>query len=929
MKTLTRRLFHLAALALPACAATLAASDFPEPYDSEPGGVQPMPPQDALAALELPPGFTATVFAAEPEVRNPIALAWDAQGRMWVAENFTYAERQKRFDLSLRDRVLILEDRDWDGHAETRTVFTDEVQMLTSIEVGHGGVWLMCPPQLLFVPDADGDDVPDGPPQVVLDGFTVAEANYHNFANGLRFAPDGWLYGRCGHSCPGLLGPPGTPEAERVPIKGGIWRYHPERKIVEVLTHGTTNPWGHDWDANGEMFFVNTVTGHLWHLIHGAHLVDSYVTNPLIFERLDTIADHYHYDRGLPWSETRDGKSNHLGGGHAHVGAMIYQADQWPEPYRNKLYTLNLHGRRTNVERLERNGSGYVGRHEPDIFISGDPWFRGIEISVGPDGSAFVLDWSDTGECHEHTGVHRNSGRIYRISHGTPAKPETPFSWRNPWPRADFASDDEHSRALAVREAVQFSPLDAITGPMAHAVYPELGFDPAAMARDETSPFVRLNLASVLQRLPLEQRSGLALALLSHDDDDDPFLPHLVWFGISPLARHDPDALVRIAAAQPWPPVARWIARSLATQPGPLESLLTANSSDAVLEGLSEAYRGLRKAPKPANWETVAAASGSPLVRELSVVFGDGRALDEVRRLALDPDAETGAREAALATLVEARPPDLREACEQLLDTRGLNAIAARGLSLHDDPAVGERLAKAYRRFTPADRPALVEILVSRPAFAEALLDAVAKGAIPRDAIAAFHARQILAFGDHGLDAKLSQAWGDLRDTDGDKAALMAQWKTKLTPEFLAEADLSRGRALSAVCTACHGLYGQGPPDGGLGPDLTGSGRSDLDYLLENILDPSAIVPADYRMTLVTLEDGRVLSGIVASEDEHALLLRQPGASIAIDRTEIVKIDRSPLSMMPEGLLQGLDDSQVRDLVAYLMHPVQVPLQKP
>ncbi|HRH95717.1 MAG TPA: hypothetical protein PLB55_07260, partial [Prosthecobacter sp.] len=293
------------------------SADFPAPYNSEPGNPSPMSPQEALKALKLPEGFKATLFAAEPDLQNPIGMAWDAKGRMWVAENYTYAERVKRFDLELKDRVIILEDKDWDGVAETRKVFTEDVQMLTSVEVGRGGVWLMCPPQVLFIPDRNNDDIPDGEPEVVLDGFTVAKDNYHNFANGLRFGPDGWLYGRCGHSCPGKLGIPGTPDDKRVPMKGGIWRFHPEKKIVEVLTHGTTNPWGHDWDANGEMFFINTVTGHLWHLIHGAHLVDSNTPNPLIYEKLDTIADHYHYDRTGAWSASRDGKANHLGGGHA------------------------------------------------------------------------------------------------------------------------------------------------------------------------------------------------------------------------------------------------------------------------------------------------------------------------------------------------------------------------------------------------------------------------------------------------------------------------------------------------------------------------------------------------------------------------------------------------------------------------------------
>src|ERR1051326_2321688 len=148
----------------------LCAAEFPAPYNSEPDKSGPMPAAEAAAKMQLPPGFKATVFAAEPDVQNPIAMAWDGRGRLWVAENYTYAEAGKKFDLNLRDRILIFEDKDGDGHFDVRKVFTDELQMLTSIEIGHGGVWVMCPPQLRFIPDRNGDDVPAGAPEVVLDG---------------------------------------------------------------------------------------------------------------------------------------------------------------------------------------------------------------------------------------------------------------------------------------------------------------------------------------------------------------------------------------------------------------------------------------------------------------------------------------------------------------------------------------------------------------------------------------------------------------------------------------------------------------------------------------------------------------------------------------------------------------------------------------
>ncbi|HYF37512.1 MAG TPA: PVC-type heme-binding CxxCH protein [Prosthecobacter sp.] len=988
----------------------LHAADFPPVYNSDPGDPQPTSPQDALSKLNLPKGFSATLFAAEPEVRNPIGMAWDAKGRMWVAENYTYAERQKRFDLSLRDRVLILEDKDNDGVAESRKVFTEDVQMLTSVEVGRGGVWLMCPPQVLFIPDLNEDDVPDGPAEVVLDGFTVAKDNYHNFANGLRWGPDGWLYGRCGHSCPGRIGVPGTPNEKRVPLEGGIWRFHPRRQVFEVLSHGTTNPWGHDWDRFGEAFFINTVNGHLWHMIPGAHFVEGGSSpNPGVYERIDTHADHWHFDTKGSWSDSRDGKANSLGGGHAHIGMMIYQGAQWPEVYRNKLFTLNMHGRRANVERLERHGSGYVGKHEPDVFLSNDPWFRGIEISTGPDGSAFILDWSDTGECHESTGVHRTSGRIFKISHGQSKGPDlkdlatltpeaitriirNPNAWhvrqlrtvlagmeindgfegpleailkkekdpvlrlRALWTlnamgfvtadqlRPLLHDPDEHMRAWAIRLLTDAWPLDTILGPQAGVDYP---FDDTLlhefknMARSDKSPLVRLALASTLQRLPVSKRSDLAQELTTHGEDaTDHNLPAMVWYGLIPVGESDPQSLVNIAQTCRWPKTVRWIARNLAsrieTQSAPLEALLTsAQRTDlatrtAITEGVNDALKGWRKAPRPKAWDafaTTLANDGDDALkataRDLSALFGDGQALDEVKKVVLDGKAELPMRIAALKTLIENRPPDLRELCLSLLEVRGLNATAARGLSNFDEPEIGERIAANYRKFATHDRAGILEVLSSRPTFAKALLKEVAANRIPRTDVSAFHARQILAFKDQPLTEQLTAAWGELRDSSADKVALIKKLKADLTLENLAKANLSNGRMLFQICSACHIMYGEG---GKVGPDLTGSGRANLDYLLENIVEPSAVVTADFRMTILTLKDGRILSGVVARQDARTLTLRLLTEETTIEKAEIAKQEASPVSMMPEGLLLALQPDQVRDLIAYLMHPSQVPL---
>jgi len=998
--------------------ATLRAVEpFPSPFNSEPDQTATPPgPQEALALWNLPEGFTATLFAAEPEIQNPIALAWDHRGRLWVAENYTYAEKAKRFELGLRDRILIFEDTDGDGRADSRKVFTDNVQMLTSIEVGRGGVWAMCPPQLLFFPDRNQDDAPDSAPEVILDGFTVAESNYHNFANGLRWGPDGWLYGRCGHSCPGEIGVPGPPSEARYPPEGGVCRYHPERKTVEVVCHGTTNPWGHDWDRHGELFFINTVNGHLWHGIAGAHFRESFGAdpNPRVYERLDMHADHWHFDTTGKWSESRDGAANAYGGGHAHIGMMIYQAPNWPEVYQNRLFTLNMHGRRANVERLERVGSGYVGRHDPDVFLTDDAWFRGMEISQGPDGEAYVLDWSDTGECHDHTGVHRTSGRIYRIAGGGGASHDRdalaalvkpgdanlagllahPNVWferqlrqrlidaidsYDPGPvlltslregsdpvvrlRAlwnlhavgqttpellrDLLSDpDEHLRGWAIRLQCDAQPIDRVTGPHPSHLPEALDEGDFAiwlrLAAEDTSGLVRLALASSLQRLPFSQRAVLGPILAARDEDaEDHNLPAMVWYGLTPLVDADPAALVKIVGDCRWPTLLRWVARGLAAevekQPEPLDDLLTSAATlapalqVAVLGGVSDAFSGWRQAPKPASWEKLAATLSAStelelatLARDLGALFGDGRAYEEIARVALDGTAELAKRSAALRTLVESRAPGLREICETTLADRSLLPLAARGLANFDDPALGPILAGRYGAAYPADRPVLLEVLTSRPAWAAALLKAMKDGKIPRSALSAFQARSIQAFGDEALSASLAQVWGDLRESGGDKRALIEQWTATLSDSHLADADLPKGRqAFAMVCGACHVLYGEG---GKIGPDLTGSGRADLGYVLENVLDPSAVVPADYRMTLLTLTDGRVLAGVISAENDRTLTLRQAEAETTVELAEVKQRDLSPVSMMPEGLLLAIPPEQVRDLIAYLRHPQQVPL---
>jgi putative heme-binding domain-containing protein len=340
-----------------------------------------------------------------------------------------------------------------------------------------------------------------------------------------------------------------------------------------------------------------------------------------------------------------------------------------------------------------------------------------------------------------------------------------------------------------------------------------------------------------------------------------------------------------------------------------------------VVTGLSEALRGWSKARKPAAWDAMQAkaneSSNAKLrdrVRDLSVVFGDGRALDEVKRVALDGTIDLSQRQAALQTLIDSKPADLRQICEQLLAVRFLNSVAIRGLAQFDDPSIGETLAKNYFKFHVLERDAVLDTLTSRPTFARSLLNEMAAGKIPKRDVTPFYARRVRSFNDPELTTKLAEVWGELRDSPADKRKIIDSRKAQLTPAMLAAADKSNGRAVfNKTCSSCHTLYGYGDRTG---LDLTGSGRNNLDFLLQNVEDPSAVV----------LKDGRTLNGVVVSQSDRTITLKsQPGA-VTIDRNDIDEMQESKLSLMPEGLLESLTETQVRDLIAYLMYPSQVPL---
>ncbi|HTI72373.1 MAG TPA: PVC-type heme-binding CxxCH protein [Candidatus Limnocylindria bacterium] len=414
---------------------TLRAAEAPPADVVAHAGVSPT---EACKFAILPPGFEMQVFAAEPDVVQPIAFCQDEKGRVWVAQNLCYPRRRE--EGKGLDSILCMEDTDGDGKADRITTVATNLNLVSGLEWGYGGLWVGAAPNLMFIPIADGPTPKlAGPPQILLDGWNYT-ADTHEVLNTFNWGPDGWLYGCHGVFCPSNVGKPGATEAERQWVDAAAWRFHPLAHRFEVFTEGGSNPWGIDFDEHGQLWAEMCVIPHLWHMVQGARLQrqggEHYCVGPAeiarnakfrdqrshkplfpyVYDDIGQVADHVHWAGGAG-PHAANGRSDSVGGGHAHAGMMCYLGESWPASYRGKLFIGNIHGQRLNMDIPETKGSGYVGHHGADFLNFNDTWSQTLNQRYDQDGSVFVIDWYDRNQCH-HTredGHDRSNGRVYKI----------------------------------------------------------------------------------------------------------------------------------------------------------------------------------------------------------------------------------------------------------------------------------------------------------------------------------------------------------------------------------------------------------------------------------------------------------------------------------------------------------------------------------
>ncbi|HEV8067089.1 MAG TPA: PVC-type heme-binding CxxCH protein [Planctomycetaceae bacterium] len=366
--------------------------------------------------MSLAPGFAVDLVAAEPHVRQPVCIEFDDRGRLWVVQYLQYPNpaglKRVKVDRYSRtvydrvpeppprgpkgaDRITILEDTDGDGCVDRSHDFVGGLNLATGIALGYGGVFVLNVPYLLFYPDRNHDDIPDGDPEVLLSGFGMEDTS--SLANSLTWGPDGWLYGTQGTNI--------TAHIRGIDFEQGVWRYHPITHEFELFCEGGGNSWGLDFDENGQLYFSTNYGGYVMvHGLQGAYYVKQFqkhgeLHNPYAFGFFDHVP-HTNFQ-----------------GGHVTVGGIVYQEDLFPERFRGKYIGADLLGHTVNWHTITRDGSTVRTAHGGTLLKANDAWFAPSDVTTGPDGAVYVADWCDKRTAHPDPDADwdKSNGRVYRI----------------------------------------------------------------------------------------------------------------------------------------------------------------------------------------------------------------------------------------------------------------------------------------------------------------------------------------------------------------------------------------------------------------------------------------------------------------------------------------------------------------------------------
>ena len=953
----------------------------------------PLSPAESLDKFSVFEDLEIDQVLAEPLVKQPVFLNFDERGRMWVVQYQQYPHPaglkmtsrdnywRAVYDkvpppppnhIRGRDKITIHEDTDGDGVYDWHKTFVDGLNIATSLAHGRGGVWVLNPPYLLFYPDKNRDDIPDGDPVVHLAGFGLEDT--HSVVNSLRWGPDGWLYAAQGSTVTAKVIRPGFDKNEIFSMGQNIWRYQPESRRYEVFAEGGGNAFGVEIDAQGRIY-----SGHNGGDTRGFHYVQGgYLRKG--FSKHGSLSNPYAFGYFSAMPHNKVPRFTH--------NFIVYEGDGLPEKYLGRILGVEPIQGRVVMSNRTPIGSSFKTKDIGHPIKTSDNWFRPVDIKAGPDGAVYVCDWYDSQVNHyrNHEGrIDPQNGRVYRLRAKSAGNLQSfnlakctslelveILQRKDKWHRQtalrllgdrkdisilpklkellaesigqaaleafwavnlsggfnpDFAMEtlkhaDPYVRAWTVRLLGDES---VVTEPLAKRL--------ARLAKLEPHVEVRSQLAATSKRLPANQALPIIRLLMEHDEDSgDIYQPLMVWWALeSKLKQNTVIVLDFFEEKSIWQKslvrehlLGRLIRRF--SKAGMQKDLLSvarlfelapdADSAAILMSGFEQAYKGRSMADLPERlMSSMAQYGGGSVVLELR--RGEVKALEEALRVIADSKSDKLMRLQYIEIIGQvpnalAIPVLLGIVKSEPGDDLRRAALGA--LKPYNDERIYNAVLAVFSEMSGGLRKIAGTLLAGRSDWAFELLRLVDNGDLAASLISAEVVSLLRSYKDIQVKQLLAKHFAG---SEMDSVRMEKEIQRLAKVVNAKPGSPYEGKKLYITsCGACHRLFNEG---GMIGPDLTVYQRDDLDTMLLSIINPSAEIREGYENFLVKTNDGRVATGFLVEHNSYSVVLRGlDGQDMNFDRKGIREMKAQGVSLMPSGLLTGYNDGQIRDLLAYL-----------